>query len=64
MIDELRGESEDLEQIKIGEEIISVLWIVPITHEEARIILQEDIDAFDVYIEKLQHSIIDPTRPL
>lgn len=31
LIDELRGESEDLEQIKIGEEIINVLWVVPIT---------------------------------
>ncbi|TVX93302.1 suppressor of fused domain protein [Paenibacillus agilis] len=63
LIDELRGESEDLEEIKIGEEIISVLWIVPITHTEARIILQEGIDAFDTYIETLTQSIIDPTRP-
>ncbi|WP_231392101.1 MULTISPECIES: suppressor of fused domain protein [unclassified Paenibacillus] len=63
LIDELRGESEDLEEIKIGEEIISVLWVVPITHKEARIILQEGIDAFDIYIEKSQYSIIDPTRP-
>jgi len=63
LIDELRGESEDFEEIKIGEEIISVLWVIPITHKEVRIILQEGIDAFDVWIEKQQHSIIDPARP-
>lgn len=63
LIDELRGESEYLEEIKIGEEIISVLWVIPITHKEASLILQEGIDAFDTYIEKLHHSIIDPTRP-
>lgn len=63
LIDELRGESEDLEEIKIGEEIISVLWVIPITHNEASIILQEGIDAFDAYIENLHYSIIDPTRP-
>ena len=63
LIDELRGESEDLEEIKIGEEIINVLWVVPITPKESLIILQEGIDAFDAYIENHQHSIIDPTRP-
>lgn len=63
LIDELRGESEDLEEIKIGEEVISVLWVVPITPKEAYIILQEGIDAFDAYIENHPHSIIDPTRP-
>ncbi|MFF2889156.1 suppressor of fused domain protein [Paenibacillus sp. NPDC057967] len=63
LIDELRGESEDFEQIKIGEETISVLWVIPITSKEARIILQEGIDAFDAYIENLSYSIIDPTRP-
>lgn len=63
LIDELRGESEELEEIKIGEEVISVLWVIPITHKEARIILQEGIDTFDAWIEKQQHSIIDPARP-
>jgi len=63
LVDELRGESEELEEIKIGQEIISVLWVIPITHKEARIILQEGIDAFDAWIEKQQHSIIDPARP-
>ncbi len=63
LIDELRGESEHVEEIKIGEEVISVLWVIPITPKEAHLILQEGIDAFDAYIEELHHSIIDPTRP-
>ncbi|RJX41757.1 hypothetical protein D3P09_07365 [Paenibacillus pinisoli] len=63
LIDELRGESEDFEEINIGEDIISVLWVIPITSKEAGIVLQDGIDAFDAYMENLPYSIIDPTRP-
>ncbi|MFD2118001.1 suppressor of fused domain protein [Paenibacillus yanchengensis] len=62
LLDELRGESEELEEIKIGEEVINVLWVVPITPKEACIILEEGIEVFDTFIEQQQHSIIDPTR--
>lgn len=63
LIDELRGESEELEEIILGPEKVSVLWVIPITGNEEKIILNKGIDAFDEYIEKLPYSIIDPVRP-
>lgn len=63
LIDELRGESEHLETLKIGNEEVSVLWVVPISKQESKMILEKGIDAFDDYIEQLSYSIIDPKRP-
>lgn len=63
LIDELRGESESLETIKIGNEEVNVLWVVPISSLESKMILEKGIDAFDDYIEQLSYSIIDPKRP-
>jgi len=63
LIDELRGESEELEEIIIGSEKVSLLWVVPINENEEKIILNKGIDAFDEYIENLPYSIINPVRP-
>ncbi|TYP73100.1 suppressor of fused domain protein [Paenibacillus methanolicus] len=62
-LDELRGESEDLEEIQIGNEVIRVVWALPITAQEATLILREGVDAFDSYMAGTEHSIIDPRRP-
>lgn len=64
LLDELRGESEDLEEIKVGSEGVQILWAVPITGHEAALILREGVESFDAYIEDIEHSIIDPRRPL
>lgn len=63
LIDELRGESEELERIPVGSETVALQWVVPISQKEAALILEQGIDAFDAYIEDLAHSIIDPARP-
>lgn len=63
LLDELRGESEELEEIAVGSELVRVLWALPITAQEAALILQEGVEAFDKYIESIQFSIIDPRRP-
>lgn len=63
LLDELRGESEELEQILVGNEVVQVLWAVPVTAQEAALILQEGVEAFDSYMEGIQFSIIDPRRP-
>jgi len=63
LLDELRGESEALEELRVGSEIVQILWAVPITAEEASLILLEGVEAFDAYIEAIDDSIIDPCRP-
>ncbi|MDR6725311.1 hypothetical protein J2W91_003810 [Paenibacillus amylolyticus] len=62
LIDELRGESESLEQIQVGQETIPLLWVVPITPYEADLILNQGIEDFDVLVESSHFSIIDPCR--
>jgi hypothetical protein len=63
LLDELRGESEDLEEIEIGNEVVQVIWAVPVTGQEAALILQEGVEAFDSYMAGSEYSIIDPRRP-
>ncbi|MFD1884934.1 suppressor of fused domain protein [Paenibacillus wenxiniae] len=62
LLDELRGESEELEAIRIGDEIVQVIWAVPITGQEAGLILQDGVEAFDLYMEDSEYEIIDPCR--
>lgn len=63
LLDELRGESEELEEIAVGSELVRLLWALPITAQEAALILSEGVEAFDSYMEGIQYSIIDPRRP-
>lgn len=63
LLDELRGESESLEQIYVGHETIPLLWAIPITSYEANLLLSAGLDEFDAFIESSEHSIIDPCRP-
>lgn len=62
-LDELRGESEELEEIQIGNEVVQVIWAIPVTAQEASLILREGVESFDSYIASAEHSIIDPRRP-
>lgn len=63
LLDELRGESEELEEIAVGSEVVQLLWALPITTQEAALILSKGVEAFDSYMEGIQYSIIDPRRP-
>ncbi|SFF16838.1 Suppressor of fused protein (SUFU) [Paenibacillus algorifonticola] len=63
LIDELRGESDSLEELTVGSEVFPLLWAVPITEKEAAIILEKGIEHFDEIFEKSDYSIIDPCRP-
>ncbi|WP_340026543.1 suppressor of fused domain protein [Paenibacillus sp. FSL K6-1096] len=63
LLDELRGESEELEAIEVGDEGVQIQWAVPVTAQEAALILSEGVESFDSYIEEIEHSIIDPRRP-
>ncbi|MEI2280639.1 suppressor of fused domain protein [Paenibacillus polysaccharolyticus] len=63
LIDELRGEKEALELIHIGQETVPLLWVIPITPDEADLILEQGIEEFDTHVESSDYSIIDPQRP-
>ncbi|WP_339831425.1 suppressor of fused domain protein [Paenibacillus sp. FSL R7-0272] len=63
LIDELRGESEALELIHIGQETVPLLWVIPITPDEADLILEQGIEEFDTHVDSSDYSIIDPQRP-
>lgn len=62
LLDELRGESEELESIQIGSEAVQIQWAVPITGQEATLIFSEGVEAFDSYFKDIEDSIIDPRR--
>ncbi|GBF73527.1 hypothetical protein PA598K_01820 [Paenibacillus sp. 598K] len=62
LLDELRGESEALEELRVGSETVQVLWAVPITAEEASLLLEEGLEAFDEYMDDSDEAIIDPRR--
>ncbi len=62
LLDELRGEIEELEAIRIGDEVVQVIWAVPITAQESSLIVQEGVEAFDSYMEEAESSIVDPGR--
>ncbi|MGQ8874002.1 suppressor of fused domain protein [Paenibacillus sp. TSA_86.1] len=63
LIDELRGENEALENIYTGHETVPLLWVIPITTNEADLILEQGIEEFDTHVENSDDSIIDPRRP-
>ena len=62
LIDELRGESEELEEIEIGGRKIHVNWIAPLSGAEVQFILVHGIEEFDKRVDHSDQSIIDPTR--
>ncbi|WP_320200609.1 suppressor of fused domain protein (plasmid) [Agrobacterium sp. rho-13.3] len=62
LIDELRGENEILENIKVGDEPVPVLWVIPITGDEVDVIDNQGLEKFDELIEKASYSIVDPRR--
>ncbi|MBF9265041.1 suppressor of fused domain protein [Paracidovorax cattleyae] len=63
LLDELRGESEGLEHIKIGSQEVRVLWALPITGKEADLVVKSGVEVFDEYMENIDYSIIDTLRP-
>ena len=62
LIDELRGESEELEEIEIGGRKVHVNWIAPLSEAEVQFILAHGIEEFDKRVDHSDQSIVDPTR--
>ncbi|OWR32958.1 hypothetical protein CDO73_00110 [Saccharibacillus sp. O23] len=63
LLDEPRGEDEELESFIVGDRRVSLVWALPITPSEAKRVSEEGIDRFDEYAEASDDSLIDPCRP-
>jgi hypothetical protein len=62
LVDEARGESEDLAEVEIGRATVEVLWVVPIHGSEYRFIKEHGIEAFDELAEQAELSVVDVDR--
>ena len=63
LLDEPRGEPEELAQIPIGDQRVELLWLVPIYADEYELIKTKGIDAFDLLDAQSEWSVADPGRP-
>lgn len=62
LIDEPRGEPEELASFPISEQHVSLHWLIPIFDEECTMIQTEGIEAFDQAIDEMSISLVDTTR--
>ena len=63
LLDEPRGEREELESIPIGQENVRPLWLIPIYEAELRLIEKQGIAEFDKRVDASEWSLADPNRP-
>ncbi|OWA34437.1 hypothetical protein B9G55_19275 [Saccharibacillus sp. O16] len=63
LLDEPRGEDEELESFQVGDQRVELVWALPITPNEAKRISEEGIESFDDHAEESDYSLIDPCRP-
>jgi hypothetical protein len=63
LIDEPRGEPDEMQMISIGTQEYDLQWIVPVTQQEAAYIHENGIERFDQIVEDTELSIIDTYRP-
>ena len=62
LIDEVRGESEELASIAIGAVEVELLWVVPIFASEYAFIKAEGFEAFDEKAQDAELSLVDVDR--
>ncbi len=64
LIDDARGEAEHLSCMHIAENQnpINLKWVIPIYYSEAKFILENGIDEFDILESKNELSLADVTR--
>ena len=64
LIDDARGEAEHLSCMHIAENQnpITLKWVIPIYYSEAKFILENGIDEFDILESKNELSLADITR--
>lgn len=62
LVDEPRGEAEELDVFPIGERLVSLLWVIPIYESEADFIKKHGIERFDDIVNKKEVGITDMDR--
>jgi hypothetical protein len=63
ILDEPRGESQELEYFHVGSQHINLIWLVPIYKGEYDLIAREGVEAFYRLEEQSDWSLVDPNRP-
>jgi hypothetical protein len=63
LLDEPRGEVEELERFIVGNQQVDLIWVIPIYGTEQQLIVKEGIEAFDKLQEKAAFSLSNIKRP-
>ncbi len=63
LVDEARGEPEELGAMSVGDQTVGLLWVVLLHPSEYRLIKTEGVAAFDGLIEQGDFSLVDLGRP-
>lgn len=63
LLDEPRGEPEELSNFHIGTQHVDLIWVVPIYSDEFQLIKTRGLDAFDRLEALSEWSLADPNRP-
>jgi hypothetical protein len=63
LVDEPRGEPEELTSLRIGSQHVKLVWLVPIHGDERQLIVDEGLDSFDQLAQDSDWSLADPGRP-
>lgn len=63
LVDQARGEPEELGAIELGDHAVELLWVIPVYPSEYRFIKASGLDAFDALDEQSEFSLVDIGRP-
>lgn len=63
LLDEPRGEAEELVHFQIGSQLVHLIWAIPIYKQELELIVQSGLEAFDQLQRLAEWSLVDPDRP-
>jgi len=62
LVDEARGEAEEISSFTIGQQFIELLWLIPLTGNEYEFIKSKGIEEFDRIESKSDVSLLDVNR--
>ncbi|WLQ14316.1 suppressor of fused domain protein [Hahella aquimaris] len=62
LFDEPRGEPEEMSSFIVGNQVVNLIWLVPVTEEERLFIKRCGIDEFDKRESISEYSLIDVKR--